>query len=70
MDNGQCIRCGEATLEHLVTHTTCLECGFSPDVDAEDLSTWEQLESNAYRRRPESNWWVLRRAYLLPGANT
>ena len=60
MNISPCPRCGGAALEHLVTHSTCLECGFSPDVDS-DLSTWERLELSAVRRRQNSNWWILRR---------
>lgn len=66
MNISVCPRCGGPALEHLVTHSTCLECGYSPDVDS-DLSTWERLELSAVRRRPDSNWWALRRELRWPG---
>ena len=60
MNISACPRCGCPSLEHLVTHSSCLECGYSPDVDS-DLNTWERLEMTAVRRCPDSKWWILRR---------
>lgn len=60
MNLSLCPRCGGATLEHLVTHSTCWECGYSPDTNP-DLHLWERLELSAVRRRPDSNWWIIRR---------
>lgn len=66
MHISQCPRCGGPSLEHLRTHSTCLECGFSPDLDSE-LGTWERLELAAVRRRPGSNKWFLRSPTHLSG---
>lgn len=65
MNISPCPRCGGAALEHLITHSTCLECGFSPEADS-DLNLWERLETSAIRRRPESNCWILRRELRMP----
>ena len=38
-----CPRCGCHALEHLATHSTCIECGYSPDFD-NGFSVWDQFE--------------------------
>lgn len=37
-----CPRCGTFALEHLKTHSSCWECGYSPDLEPE-LSAWDQM---------------------------
>ena len=49
---GICNRCGRASLEHLVTHSYCWECNYSPNLDP-DLAAWHALEFRS--RKPRSH---------------
>ena len=45
---GQCPRCGQVSLEHLRTHSHCLECGYSPDLEHPRTRIAKNLENDAH----------------------
>ena len=63
---GICLRCGRAALEHLVTHSYCWECNYSPNTDP-DLAQWHAIEFRSRKRQgsqsreaKESRWSIRR----------